>query len=184
MSTSMRGLARRYSWARRLPPSWAAALWRAARSSTPPPPGQPTHYAELLLVSGCRYFGGDTTLFGAFADVTPDDRGAGLMDAEYQLLHGDSQPRTIGEFDHLVQQKEPHPHGRAALHRARSNPSRDQWLTAGSMPAEPPPRETLGPMRMRGSSFARRSSGTCEDLQQHPPGRTRHTADRLASVWP
>src|SRR4051794_31694496 len=57
---------------------------------------RPSAYAlspDLPLVAGKQFSGGDTTLFGAFADVTPDDWGTALIDAEYALQRGDELPR-------------------------------------------------------------------------------------------
>ncbi|MFF2052050.1 type II toxin-antitoxin system HipA family toxin [Leifsonia sp. NPDC058194] len=99
----------------------------------------PARYAlspDLPLVSGRQYSGGDTTLFGAFADVTPDDWGTGLIDAEYQLQRGESQPRAIGEFDHLVQQNDLTRMGAlrftalGATPAPGGTPGPYQWLTA------------------------------------------------------
>jgi serine/threonine-protein kinase HipA len=95
----------------------------------------PARYAlspDLPLVSGRQYSGGDTTLFGAFADVTPDDWGTGLIDAEYQLQRSDSQPRALGEFDHLVQQNDRTRMGALRFTAPGATPGRDQWLTAAT----------------------------------------------------
>lgn len=70
---------------------------------------RPTRYAispDLPLVAGRQFSGADVTLFGAFADVTPDDWGIQLIDAEYSLRRDPAGPRVIGEFDHLVQQND------------------------------------------------------------------------------
>ncbi|WP_085369658.1 type II toxin-antitoxin system HipA family toxin [Leifsonia sp. NCR5] len=94
----------------------------------------PRRYAispDLPLVSGKQFSGEDATLFGAFADVTPDDWGAGLIDTEYARLREDGSPRSIGEFDHLVQQNDATRMG--SLRFTAQGASRDDgaWLTAG-----------------------------------------------------
>lgn len=89
---------------------------------------------DLPLVAGRQFSGGDTTLFGAFADVTPDDWGTGLIDAEYQQRREPDDPRAIGEFDHLVQQNDIARMGALRFTtRAAEPPSEraeQEWLTA------------------------------------------------------
>ncbi|MGO4534187.1 type II toxin-antitoxin system HipA family toxin [Leifsonia sp. 2MCAF36] len=85
---------------------------------------------DLPLVAGKQFSGGDTTLFGAFADVTPDDWGVGLIDAEYALQRGDRLPPAIGEFDHLVQQNDLTRMGALRFTAPGVLPSADRWLTA------------------------------------------------------
>lgn len=89
---------------------------------------------DLPLVAGKQFSGDDATLFGAFADVTPDDWGVGLIDAEYTLQRGDELPRAIGEFDHLVQQNDLTRMGALRFTAPRSGPGAapdaDPWLTA------------------------------------------------------
>jgi serine/threonine-protein kinase HipA len=86
---------------------------------------------DLPLVAGRQYSGGDSTLFGAFADVTPDDWGIGLIDAEYALQRNDATARSIGEFDHLVQQNDLTRMGALRFTTPGAIPAADnEWLTA------------------------------------------------------
>jgi len=93
-------------------------------------PGRYALSPDLPLVAGRQYSGADTTLLGAFADVTPDDWGTGLIDAEYALQREDGQPRVIGEFDHLVQQNDPTRMGALRFTAPGAAPAPGQWLTA------------------------------------------------------
>lgn len=95
----------------------------------------PDSYAvspDLPLVAGKQFSGSDMTLFGAFADVTPDDWGVGLIDAEYALQRGDELPRAIGEFDHLVQQNDLTRMGALRFTAPGTAPTAGQWLTGAT----------------------------------------------------
>lgn len=87
---------------------------------------------DLPLVSGKQFSGGDATLFGAFADVTPDDWGAGLIDTEYARLRDEASPRVIGEFDHLVQQNDATRMGSLRFTEQGTYPDDGAWLTSGT----------------------------------------------------
>jgi serine/threonine-protein kinase HipA len=72
----------------------------------------------LPLVAGKQFSGEDAALFGAFADVTPDDWGTALIDAAFareragapglasRTPASSAQPLVLGAFDHLVQQND------------------------------------------------------------------------------
>lgn len=103
---------------------------------------RPTRYPispELPLSSGRRFTGEDAPLFGVFADATPDDWGTGLIDAAYTRERGDEQPRSIGEFDHLVQQNDLTRMGALRFLEPGSVPGPStEWLTAAQHTAANP----------------------------------------------
>jgi serine/threonine-protein kinase HipA len=73
---------------------------------------------DLPLAAGKQFSGEDAALFGAFADVTPDDWGTGLIDAAFareragasglasSTPSSSTQSLVLGAFDHLVQQND------------------------------------------------------------------------------
>ncbi|WP_374178912.1 type II toxin-antitoxin system HipA family toxin [Leifsonia sp. WHRI 6310E] len=95
----------------------------------------PDRYAlspDLPLVAGRQFSGADTTLFGAFADVRPDDWGAALIEAEYALQRDADAPRGLGEFDHLVQQNDLTRMGALRFTATGARPVGERWLTSAA----------------------------------------------------
>jgi serine/threonine-protein kinase HipA len=93
---------------------------------------------DLPLVAGRQFSGGDATLFGAFADVTPDDWGIGLIDAEYARRRDDAAPRALGEFDHLVQHNDLTRMGALRFAAPGVTPADNRWLAAATLTAPNP----------------------------------------------
>lgn len=84
-------------------------------------------------------------MFGAFADVAPDDWGSSLIDDAYSKERTSDQPLSIGTFDHLVQLDDLTRMG-ALRFRAAVNHAADEDEISASSSRERTP--TLSP-RMR-----------------------------------
>lgn len=88
---------------------------------------------SLPLGRSRSYSGEDQQLFGAFQDLTPDDWGERVINANLQRLRstGEEAPRSIGKFDYLTIASD-----EARLGAIRFQPSGGgQWLGPASVPS-------------------------------------------------
>ncbi|MFV0433650.1 MAG: type II toxin-antitoxin system HipA family toxin [Leucobacter sp.] len=82
---------------------------------------------ELPVESGRRFTGEDSPMFGAFADVAPDDWGENLIDASLARarLSDPAIPSPVGKFDYLTQSDD---HTRMGAIRLKPDQSSGRWI--------------------------------------------------------